>query len=100
MQPASALHSWTSSARTGPSIQRSRSSVEIDGSIVEALQRPRTANNSEKKVGPSDFQAEVDRLKVAGKFPSLDEVLDALVDARKKYAPKILEAREQGSPHR
>lgn len=52
---------------------------------------------SEKKVGPSDFQAEVERLQAAGEFPSLDEVLDAVADARRKYAPKIREARQQGS---
>jgi hypothetical protein len=47
----------------------------------------------EKKVGPSDFQAEIERLKAAGKLPSLEEVLDAVADARQKFAPKILKAR-------
>ncbi|HSS99370.1 MAG TPA: hypothetical protein VLK33_20185 [Terriglobales bacterium] len=50
---------------------------------------------TKKKLGPSEFQAEVQRLKAAGKFPTLDEVLDAVVDAREKFAPKILEARLQ-----
>lgn len=50
---------------------------------------------SEKKSGPSDFQAEVERLKAAGKLPSLDEVLDAVADARQKFAPSLLKARHQ-----
>jgi hypothetical protein len=49
---------------------------------------------SEKKVGPSDFAAEVEKLRAAGKLPSLEEVLDAVADARQKFAPKILEARQ------
>jgi hypothetical protein len=50
-----------------------------------------------KKVGPTNFQAEVERLRAAGKFPALDEVLDAVADARKKFALKILEVRQQRS---
>ena len=46
---------------------------------------------SEKKLGPSDFQAEVEKLRAAGKLPSLDQVLDAVAETREKYAPKILE---------
>ena len=49
---------------------------------------------TEKKLGPSDFQAEVERLRAAGKLPSLDEVLDAVADARKRYATKIRNARD------
>jgi len=51
---------------------------------------------TEKKVGPSDFEAEVERLREAGKLPSLEQVLDAVAETRKKYAPKIFKAREQG----
>jgi hypothetical protein len=47
-----------------------------------------------KKVGPTDFRAEVERLQAAGKFPTLDEVLNAVADARKKFASNILEARQ------
>jgi hypothetical protein len=50
---------------------------------------------SEKKVGPSDLNAEVERLKAAGKFPTLEEVLDAVAEARQKFARKILNARQQ-----
>jgi hypothetical protein len=48
---------------------------------------------SEKKLSPSDFQAEVERLREAGKLPSLDQVLDAVAETREKFAAKILEAR-------
>lgn len=50
----------------------------------------------EKKVGPTDFQAEVARLQQAGQMPSLEQVLDAVVNVRKKYAPAIKEARAKG----
>lgn len=49
----------------------------------------------EKKVGPSDFQAEIERLKAAGKLPSAEELLAAVGDARQKYSKKILDARKQ-----
>lgn len=48
----------------------------------------------EKKLGPSDFKAEAERLHAAGKMPSLEDLLAAVADARKEYAPKILEARK------
>jgi hypothetical protein len=51
---------------------------------------------SEKKLGPSDFQAEIQRLQAAGKLPQLHELLGAVADTRKEYAPKILDARKQG----
>ncbi len=50
----------------------------------------------EKKQGPSEFQAEVQRLHAAGELPSLEDVLAAVADTRKEYAPKILDARKQG----
>ena len=48
---------------------------------------------TEKKVGPSDFAAEVERLKAAGKLPTLEQVLDVTAQTRQKFVPKILEAR-------
>lgn len=51
---------------------------------------------AEKKVGPSDFQAEIERLQAAGKLPSIDEVLGAVGEARQKYSHKILDARKLG----
>ena len=50
---------------------------------------------SEKKFGPSDFQAEVERLRAAGKLPTLEQVLDAVAETRRKYADKIRKARHQ-----
>jgi hypothetical protein len=50
---------------------------------------------AERKFGPSAFQAEVERLKAAGKLPTLEELLNAVAQTRTKYAPKILEARQQ-----
>jgi hypothetical protein len=48
---------------------------------------------SEKKVSPSDFAAEIERLKAAGKLPSLDQVLNAVAQTRQKFASKILKSR-------
>lgn len=53
--------------------------------------------SEEKKYGPSDFQAEVERLHAAGKMPALHELLGAVAEARKEYAPKILDARKGGN---
>lgn len=50
----------------------------------------------EKKLGPSDFKAEVERLHAAGKLPQLHELLGAVAEARKEFAPKILKARHEG----
>jgi hypothetical protein len=50
---------------------------------------------TEKKLGPSAFQAEVERLQAAGNFPTLEQVLDAVADARERFATKILKARKQ-----
>lgn len=51
---------------------------------------------SEKKVGPSDFKAEAERLHAAGKMPTLEDLLGAVSETRKEYAPKILHARKLG----
>lgn len=53
---------------------------------------------SEKKLGPSEFQAEIERLEAEGKLPTLDEVLNVVAEARQKYLPKILEARAARTP--
>jgi hypothetical protein len=49
---------------------------------------------SNKKIGPSDFKAEVERLHAAGKLPKLEDLLNAVADTRKEYAPQILAARK------
>lgn len=48
---------------------------------------------SEPKLGPSDFQKEVERLKREGKMPSLEAVLEAVASAGAEYRDKILAAR-------
>jgi hypothetical protein len=50
---------------------------------------------SKPKLGPSDFQKEVERLKAEGKFPSLEELLAAISETREIYRPKILAARKK-----
>ena len=47
----------------------------------------------EPKLGPSDFQKEVERLKAEGKFPSLERLLDVIAETRREFVPKILAAR-------
>jgi hypothetical protein len=51
---------------------------------------------SEPRLGPSDFKAEIERMIRAGTMPSLEEVLNAVSEARDKFAEKILEARKLG----
>jgi hypothetical protein len=53
---------------------------------------------TEKKLGPSDFRGEVERLRAAGTLPTLEEVLDAVADVRKKNAPKILTLGQASRP--
>jgi hypothetical protein len=48
---------------------------------------------SEKKVGPTQFRAEVERLKAEGRMPSLEAVLQAVAETRAEYRDKILAAR-------
>jgi len=49
---------------------------------------------TEQKLGPSDFAAEVERLKAADKLPSLEAVLSAVTEIREIYRPKIQAARK------
>jgi hypothetical protein len=48
----------------------------------------------EFKLGPTQFQAEVERLQRGSKMPSLEVVLAAVAEAREIYRPKILAARK------
>jgi hypothetical protein len=45
------------------------------------------------KMGPTEFAAEVERLKAEGRFPSLEKLLAAIVETRAEYREKILAAR-------
>jgi hypothetical protein len=46
------------------------------------------------KLGPTQFQAEVERLQAEGRMPSLSELLDVIAEVRAQYREKILEARK------
>jgi hypothetical protein len=48
-----------------------------------------------KKMGPTEMLAEVERLKAAGRMPSLEAVLQAVAEVRQEYRPKILAARRK-----
>jgi hypothetical protein len=49
---------------------------------------------SEQKVGPTQFKAEVEKLKAEGRMPSLEELLSAVAETRAEYRGKILAARK------
>ncbi len=53
---------------------------------------------SEPKVGPSDFQKEVERLKAAGQMPSLERLLEVIAETRAEYRERILAARRSRKP--
>jgi hypothetical protein len=46
-----------------------------------------------EKLGPTQFQAEIERLKSEGHMPSLEQLLEAVAESRQLYAKKILVAR-------
>jgi hypothetical protein len=48
---------------------------------------------SEPKMGPTEFAAEVERLKAEGRFPSLETLLAAIAETRAEFARKILPTR-------
>jgi hypothetical protein len=52
---------------------------------------------NEPKLGPSDFQNEVERLKAEQKMPTLEELLEVIGEVRKEYRPKSLAARKKNS---
>jgi hypothetical protein len=47
-----------------------------------------------KKMGPTEMKAEVERLQAAGKMPSLEDLLAVIGDVRSEYAPQILKSRQ------
>ena len=47
------------------------------------------------KLGPTQFQAEVERLRGEGRMPSLPQLLDVIAEVRAKYRGKILTARAE-----
>ena len=50
---------------------------------------------SEPKMGPTEFAAEVEKLKAEGKFPSLETLLAALAETRAEFVSKIIAARRE-----
>ena len=46
------------------------------------------------KLGPTQFQAEVERLRADGRMPTLSELLDVIAEVRAEYRGKILTARK------
>jgi hypothetical protein len=48
---------------------------------------------NEPMMGPTEFAAEVERLKAEGRLPSLETLLAAIAETRAKFVPKILAAR-------
>lgn len=50
---------------------------------------------AEPKVGPSDFQKEVEKLQREGRMPTLEALLEAVASARAEYRDKILAARKR-----
>ena len=46
------------------------------------------------KLGPTQFQAEIKRLKAEGRMPSLVELLDVIAEVRAEYRGEILTARK------
>jgi hypothetical protein len=47
------------------------------------------------KLGPTQFQADVERLQTEGRMPSLPELLDVIAEIRAEYRQKILTARAE-----
>jgi hypothetical protein len=50
-----------------------------------------------KTITPSDLRAEAEQLIDSGRMPSLDELLKAVFDTRRKYVPRILAARDRAA---
>jgi hypothetical protein len=49
---------------------------------------------SEPKFGPTQFKAEVEKLQREGRFPSLEDLLEAIASTRAEYRERILAARK------
>ena len=47
------------------------------------------------KIGPTQFQTEVEHLQAEGRMPSLSELLDVIADTRKIFVPLILKAKKR-----
>lgn len=50
---------------------------------------------AEKEITPSDLRKQAQQLIDSGRMPSLDELLKAVSETRRKYVPQILAARKR-----
>jgi len=53
-----------------------------------------------RQLGPTQFAAKVERLKVEGKMPSLERLLAVIAETRKLSVPQILAARNATTKNR
>ena len=51
---------------------------------------------TDKKTTPTDLRKQAQQLIESGRMPSLDEVLAAVFETRRKFVPQILAARDEG----
>jgi hypothetical protein len=51
------------------------------------------ATKRKVQLGPTQFAAEMERLKAEGKMPSLEQLLVVIAETRKMSVPQILAAR-------
>jgi hypothetical protein len=51
------------------------------------------------RIKPSDLQEQAEKLIREGRMPGLNQLLAAIDETRRKYGPKILEARRQARIH-
>ena len=50
------------------------------------------------KITPTDLRKKAQTLVESGQMPSLDQLLQAVFEARRKYVPRILAARAETQP--
>jgi hypothetical protein len=50
-----------------------------------------------KKITPSDLRKQAQQLVESCQMPTLDELLRAVIETRRKYVPRILAARDQAA---
>jgi hypothetical protein len=86
-----------SDAHVGPAESNRRVAVERVKKACWNFEE-RTKRMSEPKVGPTEFAAEVERLKAEARFPSLETLLAAIAQVRAEFARKNLAARRQEIP--
>jgi hypothetical protein len=51
---------------------------------------------TEKKIAPADLRKQAQQMIAEGSMPSLEIVLAAVFETRRKFVPQILAARDEG----